>query len=248
MFTYMLVFELALAIHIAAGAVGLVSFWIPVVGRKGADRHRWWGRIFARCIMTAGLCAIVMSLISLGWPLETHPKLTDATLVQGLFGWMMLYLAVLTVSLVAHGLSAVELKAQHEQHRRAGPIALQLAVAALAVNCAWRGWLIGQPLMMGIAVIGVASAATNLWFMLNPAPWRLQYLIEHFKASVGAGISVYTAFFAFGAVRLHPKSAFDPLLWALPLTVGLAIILWHFARTIRLRKPRARPDAAARGT
>ncbi len=245
---YLLVFDLALAIHIAAGAVGLVSFWVPVVGRKGADRHRWWGRIFARCIMAAGLCAIVMSTISLGWPLETHPKLTDAALVRGLFGWMMLYLAVLTVSLVSHGIGAVEHKAEHAQHRRAGPLALQILVAILAVNCAAQGWLIGQPLMMGIAVIGIASAATNLWFMLNPTPWRLQYLIEHFKASVGAGISVYTAFFAFGAVRLHPKSAFDPLLWALPLTVGLAIIIWHFAKTIRLRKPRPRRDAAARGT
>jgi cytochrome bd-type quinol oxidase subunit 2 len=245
---YLLVFDLALAVHVAAGAVGLVSFWIPVAGRKGADRHRWWGRIFARCILTAGLCAVVMSTISLGWPLETHPKLTDAALVRGLFGWMMLYLAVLTVSLVTHGLSAVELKAEHERHRRAAPLALQGLVAILAVNCAVQGWLIGQPLMMGIAVVGVASAATNLWFMLNPAPWRLQYLIEHFKASVGAGISVYTAFFAFGAVRLHPKSAFDPLLWALPLAVGLAIIIWHFAKTIRLRKPRPRQAAAARGT
>ncbi len=68
---YVLVFDLALVVHVAAGTIGLVSFWIPVVGRKGADRHRWWGRLFARCIMTAGLCAIVMSLISLGWPLET---------------------------------------------------------------------------------------------------------------------------------------------------------------------------------
>ncbi len=245
---YILLFDLALAIHIATGAVGLVTFWIPVVGRKGDDRHRWWGRIFARCIRTAGLCAIVMSVISLGWPLETHPKLTDAALVRGLFGWMMLYLAVLTVSLVAHGLSAVQWKADHGQQRNAGPVLLQLAVAGLAINCAVQGWRIDQPLMMGIAVIGIASAATNLWFMLNPAPWRLQYLIEHFKASVGAGISVYTAFFAFGAVRLHPKSAFDPLLWALPLTVGLAIIIWHFAKTIRLRKPRPRPNAAARGT
>ena len=248
MASYHLLFDIALAIHIAAGAVGLVSFWIPVAGRKGADRHRWWGRIFARCILAAGLCAIVMSLISIAWPLQTHPKLQDEALVRGLFGWMMLYLAVLTVSLVTHGLNSVEHKGSHAEHRRFGSLALQGLVIVLALNCAVQGYLIGQPLMMGIAVIGVASAATNLWFMLNPAPWRLQYLIEHFKASVGAGISVYTAFFAFGAVRLHPKSAFDPLLWALPLTVGLSIIIWHFAKTIRLRKPARRRSAAAPGT
>lgn len=244
-----LIFDAALAVHVAAGAIGLVAFWVPVIGRKGGERHRFWGRVFARSIMVAGLCAVGMSLISLGWPLETHPKLTDAAMIRGLFGWMMLYLAVLTVSLVHHGVSAMTLKARHEEHRRPAPIALQLAVVALAVNCAVQGWRIDQPLMMGIAVVGLASAGTNLWFMLNPKPWRLQHLIEHFKASVGAGISVYTAFFAFGAVRLHPKSAFDPLLWAAPLSVGLAIIFWHFGKTIRLRKRQTqRENAAARGT
>jgi hypothetical protein len=234
-----LVFDVFLVIHIVAGAVGLVTFWIPVIGRKGSDSHKKWGRIFSRCIMTAGICAIAMSLVSLGWPLETHPKLADAMMVRGLFGWMMLYLAILTVSLVWHGLKAVELKGAHGEHRRWFPVLLQIAVIVSALNCAIRGYLIDQPLMMGIAVIGLASAVTNLWFIFTPAPWRLQYLIEHFKALVGAGISVYTAFFAFGAVRLHPKSAFDPLLWATPCTVGLGIILWHFVKTMKLKRQQA---------
>jgi len=244
-------FDLFLVIHIVAGAVGLVAFWVPVFGRKGGDAHRRWGRVFARCIMAAGVCAVVMSLVTLGWPLDTHPKLTDAAMVRGLFGWMMLYLAALTISLVWHGMSAVALKNRHGEHRRWLPVALQLLVVALALNCAIQGLRIGQPLMMGISIVGFASAGTNLWFMFARAPWRLQHLIEHFKASVGAGISVYTAFFAFGAVRLHPSSAFDPLLWAAPLCVGLGIIFWHFAKTMRLKRRVAqRPpgNAPARGT
>ena len=66
---------------------------------------------FSRTIMVTGLCAIGMSLCSLMWPLETHPKLTDIAMVRGMFGWMMLYLAILTVSLVWHGLKSVEHKA-----------------------------------------------------------------------------------------------------------------------------------------
>ena len=244
------VFDLFLIIHIAAGAIGLVTFWLPVLGRKGSDSHKRWGRVFARCIMVAGICAIAMSLLSLGWPLETHPQLTDATLVRGLFGWMMLYLAILTVSLVWHGLTAVELKADHAAHRRWFPVLLQVAVIVAAVNCAVRGYLIGQPIMIGISGIGLASAATNLWFIATPVPWRMQYLIEHFKALVGAGISVYTAFFAFGAVRLHPKSAFDPLLWATPCTIGLSIIVWHWWKAQKLKRQMAARlrDGVPRGT
>jgi hypothetical protein len=233
------IFDGFLIVHIIAGGIGLVTFWLPVIGRKGADAHKRWGKVFARCIMAAGLCAIGMSVISLGWPLETHPKMTDPVLVRGLFGWMMLYLAILTVSLVWHGLKSVELKADHLTHRRPFPVLLQIAVIVAAVNCAVRGALIGQPIMIGIATIGIASAATNLWFIATPEPWRLQYLIEHFKALVGAGISVYTAFFAFGAVRLHPKSAFDPLLWATPCTIGLSIILWHWWKAQKQKRQQA---------
>jgi hypothetical protein len=50
---------------------------------------------------------------------------------------------------------------------------------------------------------------------------------EHIKCLVGAGISVYTAFFAFGAVRLIPELALQPGLWAVPLVVGLTLIIYH---------------------
>jgi hypothetical protein len=50
---------------------------------------------------------------------------------------------------------------------------------------------------------------------------------------VGAGISVYTAFFAFGAVRLMPQLALTPVLWGIPLVVGLTLIVYHQRRLLR---------------
>jgi hypothetical protein len=96
-----------------------------------------------------------------------------------------------------------------------------------AANCAFQGWLIDQPLMMGISAVGIASGATNLYFSAKAEPGRSDYLKEHVKALVGAGISVYTAFLAFGAVRLMPHNAFSPTLWAIPLATGIALIVYH---------------------
>ena len=62
------------------------------------------------------------------------------------------------------------------------------------------------------------------------------------KGLVGAGISVYTAFFAFGAVRLMPELALNPVLWSVPLITGLAIILYHWRR-IGLQQRRATQTA-----
>ena len=82
-------------------------------------------------------------------------------------------------------------------------------------------------MMMGISMVGFATVATNLWFIYKPKPLPTDRIKEHIKCRVGAGISVYTAFFAFGAVRLLPELALQPGLWAVPLIVGLALIIYH---------------------
>ena len=71
----------------------------------------------------------------------------------------------------------------------------------------------------------------------NPAgSWRTTactgptaWLREHIKALIGAGISVYTAFSAFGAVRLAPQLALHPVLWAIPLVTGISLILYFWS-------------------
>jgi len=69
--------------------------------------------------------------------------------------------------------------------------------------------------------------------MLTARPSGYAWQLEHIKGLVGAGISVYTAFFAFGAVRYFPELALYPGYWAIPLVVGLALILWHWRVVIR---------------
>ena len=64
-------------------------------------------------------------------------------------------------------------------------------------------------------------------------------------AIVGAGISVYTAFAAFGAVRVMPSIALHPGLWAIPLVIGLAIILYHHHQIRLSLRARANQTAGA---
>jgi len=227
-------FHVFVACHIATGAVGLVIFWVPVIGRKGGRTHRGLGRLFVRCLIATGISATGMSLCTLYDPVATHPQLAlDPELMRGLFGWMMLYLSVLTISLAWHGLVTIHRKTTHDAHRGWFSIGLQCAAILVALNCALQGWLIGQPLMMGIAVVGVASGITNLNFIYRTRPSRMAYLKEHVKALVGAGISVYTAFMTFGLARLLPSHAFNPAIWAVPIVVGVSLIVFHHRRIDR---------------
>lgn len=227
--------------HLITGSIGLVLFWVAVATRKGGPAHKRWGMIFVRALLVTGCFALAMSSLTLLSVYGTHPEFEhhpvwrDATLTRALFGWMMQYLAILTVSLTWHGWRVVVNKKDHAADRHWVAIALQLLVIVAAANVMARGIAIGQPTMIGISVVGFASGATNLWYMFRPAPKLFSYQYEHAKGLVGAAISAYTAFLAFGLVRAMPDHAFNPALWAMPCIVGLGIILWHQVRIAKMR-------------
>lgn len=225
-------------LHIAFGSLGLLAFWVPVIGRKGGLNHRKWGQVFTTTMLLTGAAAIGISAMTLLDPVGTHPHLPDAEWVRGIFGWMMQGLAVLTVNLAWYGRLCIRNQNHHAANRVWHNVGLQILLTIVSLHCAWQAWRIGEPLMLGMPAIGLATVATNLWFMLRPAA-PLGWLKEHIKALVGAGISVYTAFFAFGAVRTVPALALHPGLWAIPLAVGLGLIVYHRAQVDRQTRRRA---------
>lgn len=246
-------FVLLIAIHILTGAPGLVGFWVPVLSQKGGARHRWWGRNFAVLMLITGTVAMMMATLTLVAPMPTHPHLvdhpefSDPALVKGVFGWMMFYLGLLTVNLTWYGWRCAVNKRQQFKNQTPLNWGLQAALLAASANCAFQGYLISQPMMIGISMVGFATVATNVWFLVKPRPSPIEWLLEHIKAIVGTGISVYTAFFAFGAVRLMPELALTPGLWAIPLVTGLAMIFYHRHQVTRrfsqkTAGPRAQPD------
>ena len=233
----MSLFQLFLACHIITGATGLVLFWTPVLSRKGGAFHRLYGKWFSYSMLATGSFASSMAISTIIAPIENHHGIEDLALVRAIFGWMMLYLGVLTVALAWHGLGVARNRADHARNRAWLNVALQIAMTATALNCAIRGAAIGQPLMLGMATVGLIAGPMNLIYAFRARPGPRDYLIEHVKSSVGAGISVYTAFLAFGLVRAAPQLALNPLVWALPTFIGLGIIYYHRERILRGARP-----------
>ncbi|MEO0329437.1 MAG: hypothetical protein AAF217_12660 [Pseudomonadota bacterium] len=223
-------FHILVICHIVTGAIGLVAFWVPIASQKGGGLHVRVGRVFTLCMIATGLIAVGISTTTLLEPLTTHtdPALNgDAALVRGIFGWMMQYLAVLTVNLAWFGWLAAINKRDHARNWEWRNLVLQVLLLVTAINCFVQGLLINQILMIGISFVGFATVGTNMWFLLKKKPGPFEWLLEHIKALVGAGISVYTAFLAFGAVRLMPEIALNPILWAIPLVTGVSMIIYH---------------------
>ncbi|WP_439534178.1 hypothetical protein [Polymorphobacter sp.] len=233
-------FNLFLAVHVGAGLVALIAFWGAVAARKGAAAHRRWGRIFSLAIYIASVQALAMGTLSVIWPLAMHPQLTDEPLYRGLFGWMMIYLGLLAISMTRYGLQMVANKNAHANNRHWTMVALQVAVLVAGLNCLVHGLWLGQPLMVGIALVGFGTSTTYLHYMFRVDVGRQDYIPEHLKAMVACGIAAYTAFLSVGLVDMFPEHAFNPVIWAVPTVIGLAII----ARFLRqLRRPVARAEA-----
>ncbi|MEK9542851.1 MAG: hypothetical protein VW016_05205 [Luminiphilus sp.] len=233
------IFLALVTVHIVTGSVGLITFWIPVVGRKGGRNHRRFGQLFINALLATGLTALAIATTTLFDPVATHPHLSnhdvfgDPQMISVIFGWMMLYLATLTVNLAWHGRLALMHRTNHAATGTPVNFALQVLLTVAAGNCLLQGYWSDQIMVMAMSLVGFATVATNLWFIFKPQPRRHDYIKEHIKSLVGAGISVYTAFFAFGAVRLMPELALTPGLWAVPLVTGLILIIYHQQATTR---------------
>jgi len=233
-------FHIFLAVHVGAGIVALTSFWGAVLTRKGAGRHRYWGKVFAASIHVAAAQALGMGALSVVWPFAMHPQLTDAPLYRGLLGWMMIYLALLSIAMTRYGLAMVANKRDHAANRRWPMIALQVAVLVAGANCLVQGIMLAQPLMILVSVIGFGTTVTYLRHIYAPTPSPGDYVPEHFKAMVATGIAAYTAFLSVGLIEMFPEHAFNPVIWVIPTIVGMGIIIHYLRKHPKRRAARTR--------
>ena len=218
-------FEAIVVLHVIAGAIGLISFWIPISARKGGVRHRKWGRVACRAFTGAGALAIAMALLSLFGPEQRLPIIKDRVLFNGLFGWMMLYLGMLTIGFAHYGLAVVSYRTQREALRGWRHQAVFAAVVVLALNCGFYGLNTGQPLMALVSLVGLVAVATQLVYVWRRDAPVGSHVPEHFRSLLGMGISAYTAFLSVGMIRLVPDHVFNPLVWAIPSIVGVGLII-----------------------
>lgn len=243
----MALFEALVVAHVVTGAVGLTAFWGPIATRKGAANHRKWGRAACYGFLGAGTLAILMALLSLYGPEQRHPEVADRELFDGLFGWMMLYLGILTIGFVDYGLAVVRHNRNREMLRA---LRYQSVIAAVVISGAWCGFYgvkVGHPLMMLVAFIGIVAMLIQQRYI-----WRSEdfpkgtHVGEHFRALIGMGISAYTAFLSVGLIRMIPEHVFNPAIWAGPSVIGVSLILWF---TVKGKRTAARqPQGEASGS
>lgn len=219
-------------LHVLAGAVGLVLFWVPVFSRKGSPLHRRFGRWFLGCVNVIGVSSVVSVSSHLAY---AHWQGEDISRLP-MFGFLMFlgYLG-LNVLISAWWLRHVLINKQDLVALRR-PLAWALALVALLASIGLLVVAVTVPsparvIMFALSPIGLVNFWTMRRHLLAPEREARAWFFEHMGHALGLGIAFHAAFFVFGARSVFSQwlvGFWGLLPWLAPVVIGvLANLVWE---------------------
>lgn len=222
-------------VHIAAGSIALILFWIPAIARKGGKTHIRAGWFYVACMSVVVVTAFAMSGLAFTIPLAIRQvtralsptQLSDFLRSQRTFAIFLAYLAGVTLASGWQGIWAIETKRQPKTMRTPFSLALNAAVLLGGLIVLGLGIKYRSGPLIGLSPIGPLIGAGNLRYLLRGPQSRMHWWYEHLGSMIGTGIAGYTAFLVFGGSRLFPsvaRSQLYTLFWILPSLIGVPVI------------------------
>lgn len=176
--------QILLTLHIAAGVLSLVLFWIPLITKKGRSLHRKFGIAYVYMMYTVLITSIILSVI----------RFSVGSYGAGL---ALLFLGILTAVPLLSGMQILNAKKPSPEYRK---LRLFLASLLLAISIVlFAGWqILDNGLLLGFAIIGLLGSIADFRRFARPTGSGKTWLREHYEGMLFSGAAAYTAFFAFG--------------------------------------------------
>lgn len=217
--TYMdTIFKFLLAIHIPAGFLGLILFWIPVFTKKGGNIHKKAGKGYVVSMWIVVVTATILCMIN-AW----NKEYISASFLG--------FISILTAQPLWYGISILKYK---------NNVPLQMiklkSLLSKVLFFSGSGLLIwgilskAQGLAVLLIIFGIIglTAAKDAFGNITIAQENSNWLKEHIAGMIGTGIASHTAFFAFGGATFFQHIFSGPLMvipWVMPSIVGAILIV-----------------------
>ncbi|MGD9688737.1 MAG: hypothetical protein AB7K52_02750 [Phycisphaerales bacterium] len=174
-------------LHVPAGVLGVLVFWVPLVATKGGRLHRRAGWVFAASMLVAGISAMILSALRFAQAASAPAGLTLAAAVTPLFFFNV---GLLTLTSVHHALRVLRQKGRTAPHQGTLDFALVGALIACSTATMALGVATRSVLLFTIPVIGVALG-TQFFLTLCRRPrermfWWFQHMIGMFSGCIAA--------------------------------------------------------------
>lgn len=229
-------YETLVGVHLIAGTVALVAFWVQMPLRKAGARHRVVGRIYLLAMGIVVVTAIPMTVVL------SRGQRWGAAVFLGFLVWI-------TVSAGSGALLAARLRSDKLELQRRIARVQDVGTLLISLTMLALGHL-GGALFYGLGVLGLWIAFDGLRLAADSIVWR-SWVVRHLQGMLGTGIAVHVAFLAFGLrgvlgdsyTNYHFLAAF-----AVPTVVGVAASSWltnRYGGAVELRSGTAEASAEA---
>lgn len=209
--------DLLLWIHIPAGTISLLLFWIPVVVKKGGNLHKKIGRIYYWCMWIVLVTSMLLSI-------------TNLAMGHYIASAFLGFLGVLTGYPLWYSYEILNQKGEWSDRyfviRKTFNWVLFFCSVGMLAGAVMLNFQKDGILMIFFGLLGIPAIKDAL--MSKPkAMTKEKKLAMHIQGTIISGIAAYTAFFAFGGrtlfIDLLP-GYLQILPWVLPTILGVTFI------------------------
>lgn len=221
-----------LAVHVAAGFIGLIAFWVPVVAVKGGRNHVKFGRIYEISAYIVAVSSILAPSIRMardylaGRSFSSHPELYAMPI-------FLAYVGLVTLAIVRHGVRVNRVRNRPMELRTPLHILLSWAPYAGAAAIATLALAVptpDSPVLLALIPIAVVYGWAMRRDVRDPAGSlpRRGWFFSHMTAMLLGGVAFHSAFLAQQTLHLGLPGWLAIVPWVLPSAIGFpAIVLWN---------------------
>jgi hypothetical protein len=218
-------------IHIAAGTIALIVFWIPVAASKGGRLHVKVGWVYADCMAVVVFTAFSMSGLAFAAPLGvrhfTH-VLSASEAAQVIrnsreVAFFLAYLGGVTLAAGWQGIGVIRARRDPKSFRTPFAFALNATVVLAALVSLAMGIYTRTATFAAMSIVGFVVSGGNLFYLLRGPADRMDFWYQHLSSMIATGIAGYTAFIVFGGSHLFAplvRPQYYVLFWLLPTAIG----------------------------
>ena len=220
-------------LHIAAGFVALMVFWLPMISRKGGLFHRRVGWIYVGAMAVEAVTAVVVCGARI---LFDSPQVRSRAI-------FLMFISVLAASSASQGVRALRQKNRNAPARKPINMGLPTLFFVSSVALEIYGLGIRTPLYIVFGLIGMVTSGGQLYYWLRAPRSRMDWWFEHMTGMGVSSIATLTAFVVVNAPRLG-LPIFSVIPWVAPGVIGtIGLVVWtrYYRRKFAPSEKRIRP-------
>lgn len=209
--------DIFLWIHIPAGTLSLILFWIPVMVKKGNNIHRKVGMAYYWCMWIVQITALILSI-------------NNVFLGHYIMAAFLGFLAILTAYPLWYSFEILQQKKvwsdQYFNRRKAFAWVLFMASLSMVIGAIIMKFQGPGILMLFFGILGIPAMKDAL-MTKETAIAKENRIKMHMQGTIVSGIAAYTAFLSFGGRTLFGDllpGYLQILPWIAPTIIGVTVL------------------------